>query len=138
AEGRYLDFGSVRRFEGGVVAMRASSSDAVREELNQKGDGRVLVVDATGVDGAIVGYRSAHLAHQNGWSGIVVEGFVRDARDLRHVGIGVKAIGTMPRRATGTFPPERAATLGGLTVSSGEYLYADEDGIVVTARPVKQ
>jgi regulator of ribonuclease activity A len=94
----------------------------------------VLVIDGAGsLHTALVGDVIAELASSNGWAGLVIHGAVRDAAALRGIDIGIKALGTNPRKSTKTGAGERdvEVTLGGVTFVPGETAYSDDDGIVV-------
>jgi regulator of ribonuclease activity A len=94
----------------------------------------VLVVDGGGsLRCALVGDMLAELGRKNGWAGIVVYGCVRDAEVLSRMSIGIKALGTNPRKSVKKGEGTRDATLrfADLVVKPGQYLYADRDGIVI-------
>jgi regulator of ribonuclease activity A len=77
----------------------------------------------------------AELGRSNGWSGIIVNGAVRDSKLLAGIDIGIKALGTNPRKSTKTGAGERdvPVELGGLTFNPGDLAYSDDDGIVLVA-----
>ena len=83
-----------------------------------------------------MGGNLAALAHENGWAGILVYGCVRDSVELSAVPVGVKALNTSPRKSAKGGAGERDAPVGfaGVELFPGEYLYADEDGVVVSGR----
>jgi regulator of ribonuclease activity A len=87
---------------------------------------------------ALVGGNLAAAAARNGWAGIVVDGAVRDAAELSAAGIGIKALALMPLRSVKRNQGERdlAVEIQGVPVRPGDWLYADEDGIVVSAAPL--
>jgi regulator of ribonuclease activity A len=96
----------------------------------------VLVIDGSAsLHAALVGDVIAELARSNGWAGLVINGAVRDAATLRGIDIGIKALGTNPRKSTKTGAGERDVeiSLGGVTFAPGEIAYSDDDGIVVMA-----
>lgn len=134
----YRSYGGRSWYFGEVQAVVANGEAcSLAQLLAQPGRGRVLLVDASGADThAIFGDRMACNAVQNGWAGLLVHGYVRDARELARMPLGVHALGTVPNRRAVMSPAREAAeiTLNGHCVRSGEWLYADEDGIVVTAR----
>ena len=134
----FRDFGSAGRFCGPVATVRCFEDNSrVKEAVESPGQGRVLVVDGGGsVRRALVGGNLATAAARNGWAGIVVDGAVRDAAELRAAGIGIKALALMPLRSTKRNEGQRDldVTLQGVTVRPGDWLYADEDGIIVSAR----
>ncbi|RFP10961.1 ribonuclease E inhibitor RraA [Duganella sp. BJB488] len=130
-------YGAIKIFHGPIFAVHAQNSDAVRQYLNQPGNGRVLVVDAGAEKNAIVGLRSARMAFENGWRGIIVNGFVRDTQDIRSIGIGVIALGATPQKAVKASPSQESpVTIGDVKFTEGKFVYVDEDGVVVLPGPV--
>ena len=133
----FRDFGKAARFSGPVATVRAIEDNSrVREAVNSAGEGRVLVVEGGGsVRRALVGGNLAAAAAKNGWAGIVVDGAVRDLAELTAAGIPVKALALMPLRSIKRGEGQRdiPVEIQGVTVRPGEWLYADEDGIVVSA-----
>jgi regulator of ribonuclease activity A len=138
AEPIFRDFGGAKAFAGPIVTLKLFEDNSlVREQLEQPGGGRVLVVDGGGsLRCALLGGNLAALAEQNGWSGVVVFGAVRDTRELQAAKVGVKALAPHPRKSDKRGIGERdvKVTFAGVTFHPGEHLYADEDGIVVSAR----
>lgn len=131
-------FGGVAAFSGPIATVKAHEDNPlVREALGQPGNGRVLVIDGGGsLRCAMLGGQLAEMAVKNGWAGIVVNGCVRDTAELRRTAVGVKALATHPRKSgkKGEGSRDVAVTFGGMTFRPGEYLYADDDGVVVSAR----
>ncbi|WP_440995287.1 ribonuclease E activity regulator RraA [Arhodomonas sp. SL1] len=131
----FMDYGGRRSFSGPVVTVKAFEDNSlVRETLAENGDGRVLVVDGGGsLRCALVGDNLAALARDNGWSGVVVYGCIRDSGEIRELDIGVKALNVHPRRSEKRGEGERdvPVTFAGVTIAPGDWLYADEDGVVV-------
>ena len=138
AEPVFRDYGGASSFGGPVATVRVFEDNVlVREALEEDGRGRVLVVDGGGSTRcALVGGNLAALAHENGWAGIVVNGCIRDSAEISFVPVGVKALNASPRKSAKEGAGERDAPVGfaGVELSPGEYLYADEDGIVVADR----
>ena len=135
----FRDFGKAGRFAGPVATVRCIEDNSrIREAVNSPGDGRVLVVDGGGsLRRALVGGNLAVAAANNGWAGIVVDGAVRDAAELAQAGIGIKALSLMPLRSVkrGEGQRDLPVEIQGVAVRPGEWLYADEDGIVVSSEP---
>lgn len=131
----FADYGFRKAFLGPVTTVVAPRDNSlVAEAIEETGLGRVLVVDGGGaLDCALLGDRLAFLAYEHNWSGVVVNGCVRDAGELESIDIGIKALGTFPRRNTPSGGGQRdvAVTFAGVEFRPGEWLYADEDGIVV-------
>jgi len=131
-------FGGREMFAGTIRTVRCFQDNALlKSVLSEPGGGGVLVIDGdASVHTALVGDLIAELGRSNGWAGLIVNGVVRDASTLRTLDIGIKALGTNPRKSTKTGAGERdvAVTFGGVTFLPGEIAYSDDDGVVVTAR----
>ena len=131
------NLGGITMFAGPVTTVRCFQDNALlKSVLSEPGDGGVLVIDGDGsLHSALVGDLIAGLGVDNGWTGIIINGAVRDAATLRTLGIGIKALGTNPRKGTKTGAGQRdvAVTFGGVTFTPGEIAYCDDDGIVVVA-----
>lgn len=131
----FINFGGIDRFSGEAVTVKVFEDNSrVREMLAEAGRGRVLVVDGGGsIRCAMLGDTLARMAADNGWSGVVVYGCVRDADELGRIALGIQAIGTHPRRSDKRGEGEIGATLriGGVPVRPGDWIYADNDGIVI-------
>ncbi|TAN10588.1 MAG: ribonuclease E inhibitor RraA [Burkholderiaceae bacterium] len=135
-----VDMGIARAFCGAVFTVRAPEDNSrVREAVNSPGAGRVLVVDGGGsLRVALMGGNLAAAAAKNGWAGAVVDGCVRDRAELRAAGIPIRALASAPMRSVkrGEGQVDLPVRIGGVRVNPGDWLYADEDGIVVSARPL--
>ncbi|MBI2800829.1 MAG: ribonuclease E activity regulator RraA [Gammaproteobacteria bacterium] len=134
----FRDYGGTLAFEGPIAIVKVFEDNSlVRAALEQPGQGRVLVVDGGGsMRCALVGDVLADLGVKNGWSGIVIYGCVRDSAALSRMPIGVKALGTNPRKSVkkGEGDKDIAVRFAEITITAGEYLYADSDGIVVASQ----
>ena len=134
------DFGGTPAFFGPISTVRCFEDNSlVRAALEEPGRGKVLVVDGGGSLGcALVGDRLAALGRDNGWSGVVVNGCVRDAAQLSEITLGIKALGTHPTRSDKRGEGERDpdVSFGGVTFRPGAWLYADADGVLVQPNPV--
>ena len=134
-DAQFRSFGGRTAFEGRITTVRCSEDNALmRSVLEQRGDGGVLVVDGRGsLHAALMGDVIASLAVDNGWAGIVINGAVRDVAALRPLDIGIKALGSNPRKSakTGAGEADEPVRFGGVTFAPGEHLVADLDGIVV-------
>lgn len=132
-------FGAAAQFAGPITTVRCFQDNALlKSVLSEPGDGGVLVIDGDGsLHTALVGDLIAGLGRDNGWAGLIVNGAVRDAATLRTLDIGIKALGTNPRKSTKTGAGERDVPLefGGVVFHPGEIAYSDDDGIVVVSAP---
>jgi len=136
----FRDFGAQAPFSGRVATVRCFEDNSrVKEAVESPGEGRVLVVDGGGsVRRALVGGNLAQSAARNGWAGLVVDGAVRDVAELRAAGIPVRALALMPQRSVKRGEGQRdvPVVVQGVAVAPGEWLYADEDGIVLSSEPL--
>jgi regulator of ribonuclease activity A len=128
-------YGLRRAFTGPMRTLRCHEDiGLMRDTVSQPGRGQVLVIDGGGsVARALFGDVMAELASRNGWAGLVIHGVVRDADELNAIDIGVKALGTMPKRGSRTGAGERDVPVhfGGVTFRPGDHLVADADGVIV-------
>jgi regulator of ribonuclease activity A len=135
---QFRSFGRSPRFSGAISTVRCRHDNAlVKRVLSQPGAGRVLVIDGDGsMHCALVGDVIAGMAVANGWAGIVVRGAIRDSAAMATLDLGIKALGTNPRRSAkaGAGEIDLPVEFGGVVFTPGDYLYADEDGIVVSPR----
>ena len=136
----FRDFGGRAIFDGPISTVKCHEDNSlVRQALEEPGNGRVLVVDGgASMRCALFGDMLATLAEDNDWTALVVNGCIRDSAEISTIDIGVKALATHPRKSVKRGVGERdvAVHFAGITFHPGEYLYADEDGIVVTEKPV--
>ncbi len=134
---QFRQFGGLTEFAGPISTVRCHQDNALlKSVLSEPGGGRVLVVDGGGsLHTALVGDVIAELARANGWAGLLINGAVRDAATLRTLQIGIKALGTNPRKSSKTGSGERdvVIALGGVEFRPGEIAFSDDDGIVVVA-----
>ena len=129
-------FGQKTRFSGPISTVKCFEDNSlVRAALEEPGKGRVLVVDGGGsIRCALVGDKLAELGMKNGWKGLVVHGCIRDSAVISTLDIGIKALGTNPGRSVKKGKGERDIVLNfaDATFEAGDYLYADEDGILLS------
>ena len=136
------DYGGRVAFHGPVSTIRALEDNSrVREAVAEPGEGRVLVIDGGGsTRRSMLGDNLAAMAAKNGWAGVLVHGVIRDTQAIGQLALGVKALGTCPRKTEKLGQGLRDVPLqfGGVDILPGEWLYADEDGVVVFAGAVAQ
>ncbi|MGI5154631.1 ribonuclease E activity regulator RraA [Microbispora sp. CA-102843] len=133
---QFHSYGSRARFSGQISTIRCLEDNAlVKQVLATPGEGRVLVVDGGGsLRTALLGDMIAASAVENGWAGVVINGGVRDTAALAGLDLGIKALGANPRKSAKTALGEVdvPVTFGDVTFAPGEWLYSDEDGILVS------
>lgn len=135
------DFGGRAPFHGTIETIKAFEDNSlVREAVGEPGNGKVLVVDGGGsMRRAMLGDMLAAKAVKNGWSGILINGCIRDSADIGEMDLGVKALGTHPCKTEKRGLGDRNVTVRfvGVTFEPGHYLYADEDGFIVSEAPLE-
>ena len=136
----YRAFGGRSWYFGELVVVplpTSANAPSLSSLLSTPGQGRVLLVDAGGAPThAVLGDRMAAMAVQSGWSGIVIHGYVRDTSVLARMPLGVHALGSLPNRSRVMVPAAAGTqvTLHDQAFRTGDWLYADEDGVIVLAR----
>lgn len=134
----FRDFGARRRFAGPVSTVKCFEDNTfVKEAVDSAGDGRVLVVDGgASLRRALVGGNLGAAAARNGWAGVLVDGCVRDVLELAACDTGIRALASMPLPTEKRQQGQRdvAVQIQGVWVRPGDWLYADEDGVVIADR----
>jgi regulator of ribonuclease activity A len=129
------DYGGLTRFAGPAATVKCFEDNTqVKAALAEPGDGRVLVVDAGGsLRRAVLGDRISTEAVRNGWAGVLLYGCIRDSAEIAGMTLGVKALGTIPRKGEPRGEGQRdiSVTFAGVTFRPGDWVYCDEDGVVV-------
>lgn len=137
-EPMFGDFGGKLQFGGQIATIKCFEDNSlVRDRTAEAGDGRVLVIDAGGsMRRAVLGDLLAKKAADNGWAGIIVYGCIRDSAAIADMNIGVKALGSNPLRTDKRGEGQRdiVVRFGGVSFRPGDWLYADEDGVIVARR----
>ncbi len=133
----FRQYGGRKKFDGPITTVRCHQDNALLKSiLATPGNGGVLVVDGGGsLHTALCGDVIAQLGVDNGWFGLVLNGAVRDTDALDGMDIGVKALGSVPRKSAKTGAGERDVdiTFGSATFVPGAHLWSDNDGIVALA-----
>ncbi len=145
----FHSFGAVQKFCGPVVTVKcfednslvkAAVEAAGFEETTSGRVGKVLVVDGGGsLRRALLGGNLGAAAARNGWAGVVIDGCVRDVSELAALAVGIRALASVPMPTEKRNQGERdvAVQIGGVWVRPGDWLYADEDGMVLSARRLR-
>jgi regulator of ribonuclease activity A len=140
AEPLLRPFGGHAAFSGRIATLKVFEDNVkIREILEEKSEGGVLVVDGGGSHRcALLDAEQARLACDNGWQGIIVYGCIRDSVEISRLPIGIRALHTHPLKSHQRGGGERDTliTFAGVNFRTGHWLYADEDGIVATEKPL--
>jgi len=139
----HSDFGGRLNFSGRAATVKCfENNPLVRATLGEPGAGRVLVVDGdASLRCALLGDKNAAMAFANGWSGIIINGCIRDSLDISKIDLGVKALATSPphfissKRDPGL--RDVPVSFAGVTVTPGDWVYADGDGVLVSKEELK-
>ena len=133
----FASYGGRRKFCGPVLTVKCFEDNSpVKAALESPGEGRVLVVDGGGsLRRALIGGNIAAAAAKNGWAGVLIDGAARDKAELAAADVGIRALALMPMPTDRKTPGQTGVPvlIQGVWVRTGDWLYADEDGIVVMA-----
>ncbi|MGN8260593.1 ribonuclease E activity regulator RraA [Pseudomonas sp. SMSB3] len=139
-EPMFSNFGGRDSFGGQIVTIKCFEDNSrVKEQVELDGKGKVLVVDGGGsLRRALLGDMLAQKAASNGWEGLLIYGCVRDVDVLIQTDVGVQALASHPMKTDkrGVGDLNVAVTFAGVTFRPGEYLYADNNGVLVSPSPL--
>jgi len=132
----FFSYGEVSTFFGRAKTIHAPEDNSlVRQALETEGNNQVLVIDGGASRAcALVGDQLALLAIENGWAGIIVNGYIRDSAVIAEMHIGIKALGTNPRKSIKKNRGEAdiELTIGQISIKPGNWIYSDTDGVVIS------
>ncbi|MFI6875726.1 ribonuclease E activity regulator RraA [Streptomyces sp. NPDC050400] len=135
---QFRRFGGRSSFAGSIRTVSCHEDNGLlRDLLRTPGNGQILVVDGgASLRTALVGDLIAGCAQDNGWAGLVLHGAVRDSAALSQLALGIKALGTIPRKSSknATGSVDSPVTFGAITFYPGDVLHADDDGIALLPR----
>ncbi|QHF03915.1 putative 4-hydroxy-4-methyl-2-oxoglutarate aldolase [Pseudomonas asturiensis] len=139
-EPMFSNFGGRDSFGGQIVTLKCFEDNSlVKEQVALDGKGKVLVVDGGGsLRCAMLGDMVADKASKNGWEGLVIYGCVRDVDMLAQTDLGVQALASHPKKSEkrGVGELNVPVTFGGVTFKPGDYLYADNNGVIISPSPL--
>lgn len=137
-EPMFVNFGGRDAFGGEIVTIKCHEDNSlVKEQASKPGNGRVMVVDGGGsLRRALLGDMIAAEAVKNGWAGLIIYGCVRDVDALAELELGVQALAAIPLKTEkrGIGDLDVPVSFGGVTFVPGEYVYADNNGVIVSAK----
>jgi len=135
------NFGGRESFGGEVVTIKCHEDNSlVKEHAGNPGQGKVMIVDGGGsMRRALLGDMIAENAVKNGWEGIIIYGCVRDVDALVTLDLGIQALASIPlktdKRGIGDF--NVPVTFGGVSFNPGDYVYADNNGVIVSNKSLE-
>ena len=139
-EVQFRRFGKHQRFSGRIRTVRCFKDNGLVKQLaHTDGKGAVMVVDGGGsLASALMGDQIALAACENNWAGVLIYGVIRDSVTINRMEFGLKALGTNPRKSgkEGSGEVDVVVTFGGVDFVPGQYVYSDEDGVLVAQDPI--
>jgi regulator of ribonuclease activity A len=133
-----VNYGQIRQFGGAVVTIKCHEDNSlVKQCVEEPGLGRVIMVDGgASMRRALLGDLLAEKAAANGWSGLIINGVIRDVDEIGRTSIGVQALGSCPIKTEKRGVGERDIDIhiGGVDIAPGDYIYADNNGVIVSKR----
>lgn len=137
-EAGYRNYGAATTCEGVVVTLKLdkNNSDLIRLLRDEDGTGKVVVVDVDRAYFAVVGENLMKFAHGNNYAGIIVNGYVRDTLQIKDIPVALYALGSCPRKYIPVTAGEKDIpfVFGGVAFRSGDYVYGDSDGVIVSPK----
>lgn len=131
----FNSYGKAQKFFGEIVTLKLDEQNGgLITLLKSEGKNRIAVVDVDAKYYAVVGENLMKFANENGWAGIIVNGYVRDIEQTSQIDVGLFALGTCPRKSFKESIYQEGVELnfGGVSFNNGDYLYADIDGIITS------
>lgn len=133
---KFKNYGALKKFYGQIVTLKLDKSNWLLLETlrDEEGDGRILVVDNSEEFFGVVGDKLMTFAKENNWKAIILNGYVRDTDTTKDINVGLLAIGTCPLRNFEITNSQRDIELNfaGVTFNTGDYIYADNDGVIIS------
>jgi len=132
---QFQNLGRHTHFSGPARTIRCFEDNAlVKSVLGTPGDGAVLIIDGQGsLRTALMGDMIAESAVQNGWAGVIINGAIRDREAIARLPLGVKALGSNPRKSskTGAGELDVELVIDDVRIRPGAMIYSDPDGILL-------
>ena len=138
----FKNYGGAEKCRGEVITIKLdkNNSELIKLLRDEDGTNKVVVVDVDADFFAVVGENLMKFAQQNNYSGIIVNGYIRDTFQIKDIPVALYALGTCPKKYIPVTEGVRDVSLsfGGVNFKNGDYLYADTDGVMVTHEPLHE
>ena len=134
-DGVFNSYGKKSKFHGRIRTVNAVEDNSyVKKLIDERVNGDIMVIDGKGSKKcALLGDNLAKKASDNGWSGFIINGYIRDSEIISSINIGIKALGTMPlkseKKDVGEFGND--LNFASVVFKEGYFVYSDQDGIIV-------
>ena len=139
-DNNFKNYGGASKCQGEVITIKLdkNNADLIKLLRDEDGTGKVVIVDVREEYFAVVGENLMKFAHKNNYAGIIVNGYIRDTFQIKDIPVALYALGTCPRKYIPTTKGERNVYLkfAGVGFRDGDYVYADTDGIIVSATKI--
>ena len=133
---KFINYGGLKKFDGQIVTVKLDKSNWLLLEMlrDEDGEGKIVVVDNAQEFFGVVGDKLMGFALKNNWKAIILNGYVRDTDETKNIDVGLFAIGTCPLRNFEKTDSYREIELNfeGVTFNNGDYIYADNDGVIIS------
>ena len=137
----FVSFGNIDCFAGRArTLVTCEDSGLAKQFYQQQGHGAIAIVDGAGSKrSALLGDMNAAILVENGWSGIIIYGAIRDSNAIKQLPLGVKALGTTPVRSSkkGHGCIDVPVAFAGCYIEPQDCIYADADGVLISKHPIK-
>ena len=132
----FKSYANITTFAGKIVTVECPDDNTlVREVLSEDGEQSVLFINGyRSKKVALLGDNLAELAIKNNWAGIIVNGCIRDIQILRHMNLGIYALGSCPKKSNKNGKGQINATFSvdDVDIKPGYWIYADQNGILIS------
>jgi regulator of ribonuclease activity A len=132
---KFISYGGKDKVHGKIATCKLiDNNNELIKLLKTDGENRVCIVDVEAKYTAVVGDKLMGLARENNWSGILVNGYVRDIVNTKKIDVGLWALGTCPQKSPvpNTGECDVDVYFGDVEFIPGDYFYADKDGIIIS------
>lgn len=134
----FKSYGGIKYFYGEIITIKLNKSnwDLLSTLRDVDGKGKIIIVDVDEAYFGVVGDRLLSFAERNNYTAIIINGYVRDIKETKKINVGLYALGTCPLRNFEQNEGEKDIELkfGGVTFNNGYFIYADEDGIIISSK----
>tara|TARA_Y100000996_G_scaffold342439_1_gene279958 strand:- start:224 stop:709 length:486 start_codon:yes stop_codon:yes gene_type:complete len=135
-------YGGIDKFCGEIQTAKCEhSNSAVKELVEKDGNGKVLFINHTGSElCSMVGDQIAQKAFDNGWNGIITNGYIRDIEVIKDISIGVCAKNSYPKKTNksiGIGEINVPIKINNISINPGDWIYVDSNGWVISKSELK-
>ena len=134
----FRHYGGLKQGHGQITTVSCFEDNSlVVDQVKMPGEGRMLVVDGkSSLRCSLLGDQLAARAIDNGWSGILINGCLRDVEIISPMPLVIMALASIPRKTIkrGKGSLNVPVSFAGVTFTPQHYLFIDETGILVSEK----